>query len=238
MELEDKVAYVTYSHSSCEDLWEAYVGQLNKYSPKLNSYACLDKNTTIFPNVYIYDDESPYYTQVLGCLDQVKEDFIIPMLEDFILYDYVVQEKLTFILNFLIDNPSLSYVRLIKSGVEDSEKIGDEIYSVPLTSSYPYSMQPSIWRKEDFIRLYNQSKVEYIRQEQAHHESYRKLKLQGAYFYKDEIKRKSSRHFDSSVFPYIATAVVKGKWNVREYKEELLSIFEEYNINPDKRGTT
>ena len=238
MGLVDEVAYVTYSHSSCEDIWEAYVGELNKYSPKMASYACLDKDTNVFSNVHIYDDEAPYYLQMLGCLKMVKEDFIIPMLEDFILYDHVQQDKMNTALKFLEDNPEYSYVRLIKSGVRSAEVLKGEIYEVPLDAPYPYSMQPSIWRKKDFIKLYKRSKVEFIRQEQGHHEAYRKLKMKGGYFYDNEERRKSSNHYNSSVFPFIATAVIKGKWNMGEYKEELSPIFEEYGIDPSERGTS
>ena len=41
--------------------------------------------------------------------------------------------------------------------------------------------------------------------------------------YKGENKR-GAHHYDSSVYPYIATAIVKGKWNVTEYKNELTNI--------------
>jgi hypothetical protein len=51
----------------------------------------------------------------------------------------------------------------------------------------------------------------------------------------NEIKR-GVYHCDSIVFPYIATAINKGKWNTSEYKKELDILFKEYNINPNMRG--
>ena len=36
-------------------------------------------------------------------------------------------------------------------------------------------------------------------------------------------------HFDSLVYPYIATAIVKGKWNFQEYPE-LKKLLDSYNI--------
>jgi hypothetical protein len=38
------------------------------------------------------------------------------------------------------------------------------------------------------------------------------------------------------VFPYIATAINKGKWNMSEYSKELDFLFKEYNVNPFERG--
>ena len=61
------------------------------------------------------------------------------------------------------------------------------------------------------------------------------LKINGLYCYYNEPKR-GSNHHDSSVFPYIATAIVKGKWNCLEYRKELEPIFKNYNIDRYLRG--
>ena len=44
-------------------------------------------------------------------------------------------------------------------------------------------------------------------------------------------------HWDSKTFPYIATAIVKGKWNLSEYKQELGMILSSYKIDLGARGT-
>jgi hypothetical protein len=43
-------------------------------------------------------------------------------------------------------------------------------------------------------------------------------------------------HYDSFVFPFLSSAITKGKWNMMEYANELNPMFEEYNINPFERG--
>ena len=45
-----------------------------------------------------------------------------------------------------------------------------------------------------------------------------------------DIKR-GKYHYDSSVFPYVCTAVIKGKWNFKEYKKELYEIFYNKEFN-------
>ena len=59
----------------------------------------------------------------------------------------------------------------------------------------------------------------------------------GDFMYKteNEVKR-GVYHCDSIIFPYISTAIVKGKWNESEYKNELNSVFTEFNINKTIRG--
>ena len=43
-------------------------------------------------------------------------------------------------------------------------------------------------------------------------------------------------HWESFTYPYIATAIVKGKWNTEGYAKQLELIFDEYSINPATRG--
>jgi hypothetical protein len=43
-------------------------------------------------------------------------------------------------------------------------------------------------------------------------------------------------HWDSGIYPYIATAIVKGKWDYECYSSELEDILSKYGINPDIRG--
>jgi hypothetical protein len=48
--------------------------------------------------------------------------------------------------------------------------------------------------------------------------------------------KRGKYHYDSCVFPYIATAIVKGKWNITDYPKEIREILEEYKIDPNIRG--
>jgi len=43
-------------------------------------------------------------------------------------------------------------------------------------------------------------------------------------------------HWDSSIYPYVATAIVKGKWNTSQYSKELNILFKDYDIDPSVRG--
>ena len=54
---------------------------------------------------------------------------------------------------------------------------------------------------------------------------------------KKESKKRGLFHYDSLVWPYIATAINKGKWNTSEYSQELDALSKEYNVNLSERGT-
>jgi hypothetical protein len=53
---------------------------------------------------------------------------------------------------------------------------------------------------------------------------------------KEKTKKRGSLHFDSIVYPYIATAIIKGKWNLSEYPNELGDLLNEYKIDKSIRG--
>jgi len=44
-------------------------------------------------------------------------------------------------------------------------------------------------------------------------------------------------HWDSGVYPYFATAIVKGKWSVSEYGDLLEDILEDNKVDILNRGT-
>ena len=40
----------------------------------------------------------------------------------------------------------------------------------------------------------------------------------------DQGNKRGRNHWDSNIYPYVATAVVKGKWNLNEYSHKLNTI--------------
>ena len=55
-------------------------------------------------------------------------------------------------------------------------------------------------------------------------------------FYFHESSPHRGGHFDSKAYPYIATALIKGKWNTAEYQKEIDQLAEEYSIDINQRG--
>jgi hypothetical protein len=62
-----------------------------------------------------------------------------------------------------------------------------------------------------------------------------KNNIKGLCHYNNEPKR-GENHYDSDVYPYIATALVKGKWNINEYPSELGGLLSINNIDINNRG--
>ena len=54
--------------------------------------------------------------------------------------------------------------------------------------------------------------------------------------YLPDDKKRGQFHWDSTIYPYFATAIVKGKWNFSDYEDMLKPILEDNNIDFVIRG--
>ena len=243
-DLENKMnlTLFTYTHRNCADLWEPYLDSLDQYASQIPSVVITNEEYEDYGRHKFrsYDETKNYCEEYVRCLrDSVETKYFIYMQEDFILYGDVNKQALQRYVHFL-DEGSCSFVRLIRCGDVSHCCIVDDLYwimdpSKPQTSLTSFSMQPTIWNKEKFIELYEATKRAQFG-EQGFTENMSRLDIRGAYAYNEEPMRKNSEHYDTSVFPYIATAVVRGKWNMLEYSKELSVVFQKYNIDPYNRG--
>jgi hypothetical protein len=154
---------------------------------------------------------------------------------------------------FLFSKPDLkilsSYYKLIKDGTYDSirlikdshsevtrSKFDRSLYEISLNSKWVFSIQPSIWNLEKFKAVLNENlHSDPWELENKSQEVVKKMKLKIAYSH-DKSKKRGQYHFDNRIYPYVATAIIKGKWNMSEYSKELKKVFNEYLINPKLRG--
>ena len=223
---------VIYTHTDMEDVWKPFFGQNKKYLSEFKTYICVNKPNDSIPNEYIpiyYDDTKSYTERLLHCLNQIDEEVFLFTHEDMILFDTPNYEYLDkyfgYVTDKKVDSIKLLYVgeSCIKSDVDDT---------LVVNPYAKFSIQPTIIRKEVLLQIVEGVGTLNIWDfENA-------IVGAGMDFMArrgDETQR-GQYHYDSFVYPYIATAINKGKWNLIEYMEELNPIFEEYNINPFDRG--
>ena len=232
--MKNRICYVVYTNSKCSDVWEMFIGQQKKYSD-IPIYFISDKKVPgQESNTFLYEDNKPYYESWVRALTEIDFDFFIYLQEDFILYNNVNEEKILDLINFL-NNSEYSFIRLIKSGNLNSNKVHENLYEIESNNSDIFSMQPTIWKTDDYLKI-----MEGVKEEkwlETPHYRYFMIQnnLKGLYYYDNENKR-GMNHYDSSIYPYIATALVKGKWNLSEYQKELFPLIQKYKIDINKRG--
>lgn len=227
---------VVYTNSNYSDVLRPFVIQNKKFTTiPLYMIADFEDKSLNLSGTYTYNNSEPYYKVWVDGLNEFKPEYFIYLQEDFYLYNKVDESLLINYENILKENKEYSFIRLIKSGSLNNIKIHDKLFEVESTNLNIFSMQPTLWRTSDYISLMNTVKEPKWFENDNYNKAMVKMGMKGLYHFNNEPKIGSSHH-DSDVYPYIATAVIKGKWNYSEYKDKLEPILIENNINPLIRG--
>jgi len=233
------IAFIMYTHSSYSDIWPLFFGQTAKYvnDVDMDKYIFVDKIVPGIPDDYtpILYSKNKYVEDVVSCLEQVPNEYCIFQHEDMFLYKQSDTAELgTLFRNMMVDN--LDSIRFIKAAqTHDAATSNPKLYLMKDSSPWIFSIQPSLWKTESLYRVYRRTGGASIWDfETKAQNTVRDLKMRIAYTYDNEPKR-GRQHYDSNVWPYIATAVLKGKWTTSEYPE-LKALLEEYKIDPNIRG--
>jgi len=225
------IPLIVYTHTDMKDVWPMFFGQLKKYIGDTKVYVAVNEDDTQLSDMIriIYDDSKAYTHRWLDILEQVEEETFMFIHEDMILFDEV---------NFALLEKYIGYVqigkvdsiKLIYGGTEFTKSELDETL---VTNQYSkLSVQPTFITKNNFVYLLKSLPPltiwDFEKQVPTNRLDYM-VKVGNE-------KKRGLYHYDSTIFPYIATAINKGKWNMTEYSKELDKLFVEYNINPFERG--
>jgi hypothetical protein len=237
----NNVAIVTYTTSKYSDVWDMHFGQLSLHARNISSYAFSDEKSEEMwrysdHKLVTYKDEDPYWKQYTGCLQGVKEDFVIYSQEDFILFSDVDKAALERYREFL-ENSEYDYVRLIRCGYSTplDRHVNNDIYEVHMSTNDAFSMQATMWKKNSLERLYSHVKSAKWLESEAWNSGARDQDIRGTLIYNGE-KKIGAFHYDSIVYPYVCTAINRGQWNVDQYPDVMKEMFKRYNVDPSVRG--
>ena len=225
------VPIIVYTHTDMKDIWPMFFGQLKKYIGDTKVYVAVNEDDMQISDYIriIYDDTKEYTERWKEILDKIEEETFMFMHEDMILFDKIDYKLLEKYIEYVKDD-YVESIKLILAGDKFDEWVIDKTL---ITNQYAkFSIQPTITTKKVFRGHVDISSPLNIWQfEEAVVSSGKDfmVRLGGE-------RKRGLYHYDSLVFPYIATAINKGKWNLNEYQQELNPMFEEYNINPFERG--
>jgi hypothetical protein len=225
------VPIIVYTHTDMKDIWPMFFGQLKKYIGDTKVYVAVNEDDTQISDYIriIYDDKKQYTERWKEILDKIEEETFMFMHEDMILFDKINCELLEKCITY-VNSDSVESIKLILAGDTFIESTIDKTL---VTNEYSkFSVQPTITRKTIFKEKVNTiSPLNIWQFEEAVTTTGKDfmVRIGGE-------KKRGLYHYDSLIFPYIATAINKGKWNLIEYQEELNPMFEQYNINPFERG--
>lgn len=233
----NNVALVIDTNSNYSDVWPPCFTRLKKHADDIKKYAFVDTAENIPDNIIpiIYDNSESYRNQFLSCLRQVEEKYIIYTSEDYILYDNVRFDEINKVIEIL-QNSKFSFCKFIK-GPEKTSHYKDNLYVIDPKDSNFFAQQASVWKTRDFQKVFETAPSQNTRMQHEPGGSAicRQLGFSGLQYYSNT-KKRGMHHYDSEIFPCIATAVVKGLWNMTEYPVEMTEVVKEFKIDLTSRG--
>lgn len=228
---------ICYTNSKTSDIWDMFYEQ-NIEHCSYPLYLISDKphEGKKYKNVFLYRNDIPYWKAWVYALRDLNVEYFIYLQEDFVLYDNVKENVIEDYKTLLTNNKNYSFVRLIKTGrITNPKNVQKNLFEIDSNDECIFAMQPTIWRTEDFLKLYEAVSSPYWYLEHIYKQKCIEMGIKGVYHFDNE-KKRGQNHWDTNVYPYIATALVKGKWNFSEYSQELSELCQKFNINPHIRG--
>lgn len=238
----DQICHLTYTHTDCSDVWPIYFHQMQQFfdlgMDRIVAVNRLHNGLPSYVRPITYDDALPYPQRLLSCLEQLsKFDYVFFDHEDMFLYSKPDQQEL-FSYYACLTSGKLDHIRMIKGGdcIYEQEKEFPTLFRLDLRSKWIFSIQPGFWKRTVLMDVLMANRnVNIWELEVKSQKAVKKLKLKAGFSYRQGARR-GIHHFDNDIYPYIATAIVKGKWNLGEYKDELGSLLKQHGINPAARG--
>jgi len=137
----------------------------------------------------------------------------------------------------LVKSEEIDIIKLIKASYSEfsDESKGENLFYNP--TNLLFAIQPSIIRKNKLLNIYKHTKGNSIWEfEKNSNNLIESLNYSSCYYYEGSENKRGLFHWDSIIYPYVATAVVKGKWDYESYSIELDNLLSEYKIDPNRRG--
>lgn len=242
MRAEHQLVHILYSHKEYSDLWKPFLGEFRKYySAKANIIGLCNQKIIGLDKTLIYNDEDLYHTRLLSGLTKLTNvDTIFLWHEDMILYDTVDLHRINSCRQMVFDGVC-DCVRMIYAKHpfrNQIRRVNDDL--VEIIQGWRFAVQPSIWRLDYLIELLRSvpRQLQYNGGPSGLENYFDFAGVPGTIYANFPVNAhmRGGLHYELSICPYIATAIVKGKWNMSEYTNELDNIFRNYDIDPFVRG--
>ena len=224
---------LVYTHSDYSWVWKYWHQQTDKFLQNFDKICMSNSNSSFRDDYHVikYNDELTYKNRILSCLNDIDDDEIVLFChEDMFLYKKPNFEIIDEYMN-LIKNDNCELIKLIRAFENlDKSNLHKKLFKNP--DKQLFSIQPTIIKIKTLKHIYKTVPGDNIWEFEANtSKKYLKDLISLCSFDPDLDKKRGKFHYDSFVYPYICTAVIKGKWNFKEYKKELFEIFYNKKFN-------
>jgi hypothetical protein len=211
---------ILYTHTDVNWVYPIWFKQMDLFMNKFEKIVFINDSTDIDiekMKTYLYDDKLTYKDRVFNCLSNMDDNEVVLFNhEDMFLYDTPDYEKLSEMEN-LVKSDLVDLIKLLRNG----DKLTSYNNFAYLYHNYDgFSIQPTIAKVKTLKQIFSRIEGDTIWKFESNSMSVvNNWGLTNLFIYDNKPKR-GSNHWDSGIYPYIATAIVKGNWN-NEYLNEL-----------------
>lgn len=153
--LKDKISLLILSCNKFSDLWDGHIKLYNEHWPNrdFDTFIVTDKKTNrSFEGVTIIpaEDQQEWTDRLVFALQSIKTDYVFITLDDYFLIKPVNNERMTKIVDLLIEK-QYDYIRFFKRPVAATREPISELsglYKVDNTIEYSVNLYSGIWRTE------------------------------------------------------------------------------------------
>ena len=241
--LMNKFAILIYSHTEYIDILEPCIKNFKKLNPDMNYILAINRIdeidslgiTSLFKNVYIYDDTVPYLTRLASILKQIEYNYIILNHDINILVNTIDIEYLHNIFTYMEIN-NIDQFRLFPSGVNP---IITPNNFFEITSGYYFSLATALWNKNSLLQISTMFKDHGYRCAECEPiQNYVKNTFKNyCVFSNEDVQLVPHGHYLPKIFPVLHVTCCK-KWSFSSSIEQkyINEISKEYNIDLNVRG--
>ena len=139
----------------CSDLWDTFFSMIDRFWPDCCYPIYLINNEYPFKHdgVHVMNTgaEVNWFYRTILSLNNLREKYIMFMLEDYLISKQIKNEMIDEILNFMDSNEAYYY----QLSVGNTGSKSDLRTQVSARTNYPVSLQPALWQREKFLDILN-----------------------------------------------------------------------------------
>lgn len=244
-----KIPLVIYTHSDCSFIFKALIGQVNKHVKNMDIYFGYNNNAPVkdidnIPQEWIklvYDNNMIWTDRVHSILENIKNEYILFIHEDWLPIDNINTEALEIMSEFMKSVNCgflLGYSHISVTSKQDGIYSGFENYYYYKETAHIF--QPAIWKKstlEEFCKILKKTK-----NQNEDRDCLNFMSTKNCHSVQNIKTVTTQRTTNSLIFPHMHALSV-GLWNFLKYKgipelgiPTLKELLESYGINTEDKG--
>ena len=231
----NRLAILVNTCDQYSDVWELFIRSFEEFFPECAVPIYFNTETiNVLPfttrlDVNFINSDGPWGKRLKSCLNEIDEDLVLNLFDDYILEDQLDLEKLKGVVGLLKLNEFLSVVYLNAVSLRYHRNIPNAGFrEIRNFTEYRLNSAPAIWRKKDLLQLTHDNDSPWSWEVFG---TYRTFTSSKCFL--------SPSSINDNIFPYDykkGGAIYRGKWVAAVIDEKI----KKYNIilDPNIRGYT